>query len=57
MCVLKSYKAVKIIRSIAKVKTETNSFRWPPLCAGILHQPKRPMKRVCNCKGLHTQNE
>lgn len=29
------------------VGVEQNSYRWPPLCMGILHQPKRPKTR-CN---------
>lgn len=39
--------ALKLVKKIGSVSLEQNSYRWPPLCMGILHQPKRPKKR-CN---------
>ena len=34
--------------AIKEVKKETgkNGYWWPPACAGFLHQPKRPTKKV-----------
>lgn len=34
---------LKIIAMIAEDKAEDNKVGWPPICAGILHQPERPM--------------
>lgn len=34
--------ALKLIERIARIKVEENSYRWPPICTGIFHQPKRP---------------
>ncbi|MDE6434817.1 MAG: cyclic lactone autoinducer peptide [Lachnospiraceae bacterium] len=30
---------------MTRIKVEADSYRWPPLCTGILHQPKRPMQK------------
>ena len=31
-------------RAARSVSNEPNEFGWPPVCMGILYQPKRPMK-------------
>lgn len=49
---IKSYEVVRIVHSIAKKKVEIDSSRWPPLCTGILHQPKRPTKQRFNHEGV-----
>ena len=33
---------LKLVERVARIKVEENAFRWPPICIGILHQPKRP---------------
>ncbi len=54
---IKSYEVVRIVHSIAKKKVEVDSSRWPPLCTGILHQPKRPTKQRFNHEELHTEKK
>lgn len=45
---MKKNKAVlKLVKKIGSIGVEQNAYRWPPLCMGILHQPKRP-KTKCN---------
>ena len=39
-------KVLQGIEKIAKIRVEREVNRWPPLCRGALHQPKRPKKRV-----------
>lgn len=37
----------KILQGVEKVirlRVEREADRWPPLCKGALHQPKRPKK-------------
>ncbi len=41
----KQYNVLKVIETMTRVKVISDSFRWPPLCTGILHQPKRPLQR------------
>lgn len=41
----KKHNALKVVEAVARVKVTSDSFRWPPLCTGILHQPKRPVQR------------
>lgn len=36
---------LKFVETVARIKVEADSHRWPPLCTGILHQPKRPIPR------------
>lgn len=38
----KKKEALKLAERIARLRVEGDSYRWPPICAGILHQPKRP---------------
>lgn len=40
----KKKEALRLVERIARVKVEENSYRWPPICTGILHQPKRPIQ-------------
>lgn len=35
-------KALRAVERIARNEVEKMKFEWPPLCAGIGHQPKRP---------------
>lgn len=37
--------ALKAVEAVARIKVVSDTFRWPPLCTGILHQPKRPVQR------------
>lgn len=34
---------LKAIMKVTKIEVEKNVNKWPPICAGIYHQPKRPM--------------
>lgn len=36
---------LKAIESITRSEIEKSKQPWPPLCTGILHQPKRPVKK------------
>ena len=38
----KKKEVLKLAERIARLRVEGDSYRWPPICAGILHQPKRP---------------
>lgn len=33
---------LKAVERIARNEVEKNFYEWPPDCAGIFHQPKRP---------------
>ncbi len=36
---------------MAEEEMEVSIYSWPPICAGILHQPERPVdskKSLCN---------
>ncbi len=37
--------ALKMVEKIVRIEVEKNFFEWPPLCTGIYHQPKRPIKK------------
>ncbi len=43
----KTKEVLKLVKKVGSIGVEQNSYRWPPLCMGILHQPKRPKTR-CN---------
>ena len=34
------------IERLMRIKVEENTYRWPPRCVGIFHQPKRPKKET-----------
>lgn len=36
---------LKGIEKVARKEVEKMEKSWPPLCIGLLHQPKRPQKR------------
>lgn len=38
----KKLEVLTLFERIARIKVEENSYRWPPICTGIFHQPKRP---------------
>lgn len=33
---------LKAVEKVARTEVERNRKQWPPLCAAIYHQPKRP---------------
>lgn len=33
-----------VLERIARVEVENNSKQWPPICMGLLYQPKRPKR-------------
>lgn len=35
-------KVLRTVEKIARQEVEKHAFGWPPECAGIYHQPKRP---------------
>lgn len=39
----KKKEMLEMTQKLAKVKVQGDFLRWPPYCAGILHQPKRPI--------------
>ena len=41
----KQYNVLKVIETMTRVKVISDSFRWPPLCTGILYQHKRTLQR------------
>jgi cyclic lactone autoinducer peptide len=36
---------LKVVEKVISLEVEKNNSMWPPLCMGIYHQPKRPIKR------------
>ena len=38
-------KAIAVLSAIVESEVQKNSREWPPLCAGIFHQPKRPKQK------------
>lgn len=34
--------ALKVMKAATKAEVKRSTEIWPPLCAGLLHQPKRP---------------
>lgn len=38
-------KAIKAVEKIARNEVEKYAWGWPPVCAGIYHQPKRPSQQ------------
>lgn len=41
----KKYEALKMVERATRVKVDNVRHRWPPICMGILHQPKRPNQK------------
>ncbi|MFV0466946.1 MAG: AgrD family cyclic lactone autoinducer peptide [Lachnospiraceae bacterium] len=33
---------LNVVKKLADGEVKRNEFRWPPMCIGIYHQPKRP---------------
>lgn len=38
-------KTLRAVERIARNEVEKHAFGWPPVCAGIYHQPKRPVQQ------------
>lgn len=38
-------KALRVVEKITRNEAENVMHRWPPLCFGISHQPKRPKRK------------
>lgn len=38
--------ALKLVEKATRIRVQQDSYKWPPACAGILHQPKRPKSGV-----------
>lgn len=34
----------QILKAVERLTRDT-AFRWPPVCSGIYHQPKRPVDK------------
>ena len=39
-----SVKALRAVERITRNEVEIVSRRWPPICSGVTHQPKRPKR-------------
>ena len=37
---------LQVLALMAEDEMEVNIYSWPPICAGILHQPERPKRDV-----------
>lgn len=35
---------LQVLALMAEDEMEVNIYSWPPICAGILHQPERPIE-------------
>ncbi len=35
-----------MVEKVTRLEVEKNASKWPPLCNGIYHQPKRPRKNI-----------
>ena len=38
--------ALKLVEKVVKAEVDIDVYSWPPHCAGIFHQPKRPEIKV-----------
>ena len=36
---------LKAVEHVARKEVIRNEYWWPPICSGIFHQPKRPVKK------------
>lgn len=41
----KKSRMLKLAGKVAKLEAAKTNAGWPPACAGILHQPKRPARK------------
>lgn len=39
-------KVLGMVEKMLRIKVEENQAKWPPNCAGIFHQPQRPINRL-----------
>lgn len=37
-------RGLKIISEVIKHETRKESLQWPPVCLGLIYQPRRPKK-------------
>jgi len=35
---------LEMVGKVVKLEVKKNENAWPPICTGIVHQPKRPKK-------------
>ena len=47
--------ALKIVKAVAEFKVGKNEAPWPPACTTLLHQPRRPEKKMVSGKKLKNQ--
>ncbi len=33
---------LKVVERVTREEVERDMYRWPPICIGLYHQPKRP---------------
>lgn len=38
-------KVLKVIGKVVDMEVQKTANIWPPLCGGLVHQPKRPIKK------------
>lgn len=38
-------KVIKAMVKVAEYEANAVNTNWPPICLGLLHQPKRPKKK------------
>lgn len=36
---------LKVLANMTECEVEKNTSKWPPVCSGFFHQPKRPIKK------------
>ncbi len=36
---------LKVVGKIVEFESNVAIADWPPICAGLIHQPKRPLKK------------
>ncbi len=36
--------ALKTLAKVVKQENDSSVYEWPPICIGIFHQPRRPIK-------------
>ena len=45
-------KCLKVASEVIEYRTKKENLQWPPICLGLIYQPKRPVN-----KGKETENE
>ena len=49
-------KCLKLTSEVIEYKTKKESLQWPPVCLGLIYQPKRPANMRKESKNEYIRN-